>query len=504
MRRQRQFEDTDWVDSVYKVYLVAIGAAVAIYYLSPIFGSGEAEPSVVQQVAERGPGGFGLCISVLILIGLRSGARGGPLAPEPADITFVLLAPLRRDTALRSAALRQVRGVVFTGGVVGLIGGTIAFRRLPGAIGAWLAVGTAIGVLTAIAAWGAALLASGTRMHIRVATAIGVVLVSWAAVDAIAQTATSPATQLARVGLWPMDWDPLGLIGIGLAVAIAAIGLAVVGGVSLEDAQRRAGLVGQLRFAATIQDVRTVMVLHRQLAQERPRRVPWRAVRTRGTWLHGCWRRDWQGLARWPAARIARGVALGIVAGLALAGTWHGATFLILVGAGAFFVAALDANEGLGEETDHPERPAGFPVPWGTLIVSHLAAPLVVLAFVALVALATYAALTVSATALAVGTASLTGAVVAGTVASAAMVVLGAPTLDGAFALGFPEFAALFVAARQLFPGALVAAAFLPVALAGEGGIKNGASAAVPTIMGVTVASIGIFAWLRSREVGLS
>jgi hypothetical protein len=501
MRRHRQVEDQDWIDSVYKAYLAAIGAGAAIFYLSPLFGTGDAPASTIREVMARGPGIVGVCISVLILIGLRSGARGGPLAPEPADVGLVLLAPLRRPTALRSGAFRQARGVAFVGGVVGLVAGTIAFRRLPGSVGAWLAVGIGLGVLVALTAWGAALVASGTRLHMRTATAIGAVLVGWAAYDAATSATTSPATQLGRVALWPIEWSPEGLLGIALAIAVAVAGLAVVGGVSIERAQRRAGLVGELRFAATIQDVRTVMVLHRQLAQEQPRRVPWRAVRAHGGHLHGCWRRDWQGLARWPASRVLRGFALGIVTGLALAGAWRGAPFLVIAAAAAFFIAALDANNGLGEEADHLDRPASYPVPWGSLILSHLAAPAVVLSIVGLAALATFALCTTSAAALGIGAISLVGAVAVGIVGSAAMVVLGAPSVDGAFALGFPEFAGLFVAARQLFPGALVAAALLPVALGGHGGPENGRGATVPTFLGIVVVTVGIGYWLRSREL---
>ena len=56
-----------------------------------------------------------------------------------------------------------------------------------------------------------------------------------------------------------------------LALAIPVVGLLGIGGTSIEAAERRSGLVGALRFAATIQDLRTVIVLHRQLAQERSR-----------------------------------------------------------------------------------------------------------------------------------------------------------------------------------------------------------------------------------------
>src|SRR5262249_36195836 len=152
-------------------------------------------------------------------------------------------------------------------------------------------------------------------------------------------------------------------------------------------------------------------------------------------------------------------------------------------------------NNGLGEEVDHLERPATYPVPWGTLILSHLAAPAVVLSIVGLAALATFALCTTSATALGIGAVSLVGAVAVGIVGSAAMVVLGAPSVDGAFALGFPEFAALLVAARQLFPSALVAAAFLPVALGGHGGPEHGTSATVPTLFGIIAVTIGIGSW---------
>jgi hypothetical protein len=232
--------------------------------------------------------------------------------------------------------------------------------------------------------------------------------------------------------------------------------------------------------------------------------MPWHVVSARGSCLHGCWRRDWQGLARWPASRVLRGFALGILTGLALAGAWRGATFLVLAAAAVFFIAALDANNGLGEEVDHLERPAGYPVAWGTLILSHLAAPVVVLSIVGLAALVTLAVCTTSAAALGIGAVSLVGAVVIGTVGSAAMVVLGAPSVDSAFALGFPEFAGLFVAARQLFPGALVAAAFLPVALSGRGGPEHGTSATVPTLLGIIVVAVGIGSWLRSRKMSVS
>src|SRR5205814_10176308 len=56
---------------------------------------------------------------------------------------------------------------------------------------------------------------------------------------------------------------PLGLLDIVVAGGTLALGLHLVGNVSVEAAERRSTLVGQLRFAATLQDIRTVIVLRR-------------------------------------------------------------------------------------------------------------------------------------------------------------------------------------------------------------------------------------------------
>src|SRR5581483_5391666 len=134
-----------------------------------------------------------------------------------------------------------------------------------------------------------------------------------------------------------------------------------IGDSSVEAAERRARLVGELRFAATLQDVRTVIVLHRQLAQQLPRSRPWFGSGERGgrrsqpvTGLRACWRRDWQGVARWPGNRLLRQLVLGLLAGTALAAAWNGTPALVLAAGIALFLAGLDATEGLAQETDHP------------------------------------------------------------------------------------------------------------------------------------------------------
>ena len=312
------------------------------------------------------------------------------------------------------------------------------------------------------------------------------------------RAATSPASQIGRVGMAPLGWSTWAVLGIAFALALPIIGLVLVGGISLEHAQLRARLVGQLRFAATIQDIRTVMVLHRELAQK-PRSKPWWHVSTRA-YQSACWHRDWQGIARWPAVRIGRGIALSAVAGAALAGTWHGATPLVVVAGIALFFAALDAAEGLAQETDHPERPAGYPELWGWLILRHLAVPFAVLVIVELPALAIFVILTGTMTALWVALVSLSLAAATASVAAAAMIVLGSPRPDAMFMLGFPEIGSFIIALRQMFPIALVVAAVAPVAIADEGHTYR-VEPVILTALGVIAAVGAVAYWLRSRRL---
>ncbi|MDQ3107255.1 MAG: hypothetical protein M3Q68_05555, partial [Actinomycetota bacterium] len=165
------------------------------------------------------------------------------------------------------------------------------------------------------------------------------------------------------------------------------------GGLSLEAAERRGRLVSHLRFAATLQDLRTVMLLRRQLGAEGPRSKPWIRLRPAGRGPLA-WRRDWRGILRWPASRFLRLAGLGVVAGLSTAAAWAGTTPMIAVAGLALFVAGLDAIEGLAQEVDHPDRRDSFPMPDGALHLRHLAAPTVVLGAVGLIGLVAAAAMT--------------------------------------------------------------------------------------------------------------
>jgi hypothetical protein len=501
-RRRRHLADVHWTDTVYKTYLTIALAGAAVFYLSPVFGSDDVSSATVREVVERGPAVVGAVVALAVLLGLRSGSRGGPLALEDADVTHVLLAPVDRAVALRAAAFRQARGVLFTGIVPGVVAGTLAALRLPGNSVEWIAVGAAVGLIVALAAWGAALVASGRHLAGSGATAIGWTLVAWSVLDVVFESTTSPATVLGKLAIAPLEWSPVSLVGVVPALLLPVAGLLLVGGTGLEDLERRAKLVGQLRFAATVQDVRTIMVLHRQLAQELPRVRPWWSVSRRGRG-RAAWRRDWQGIARWPTTRLARAAGLGLAAGVALVGARRGAPALVVVAGVALYLAALDASEGLAQEIDHPERPAGAPLPWGTLVVRHLLVPACVLAIVELPALAIVVGFGGRVSVLGIAAIVFVPGAIAGAVAAGMALVLGSPPPSTYLGYGFPEIAGFLLAFRIAFPPALMIGAVAPLAL-GEhaGGNQPGAADVAFTAVLALLAVCGsVVTWLATRRL---
>src|SRR3954454_2883852 len=274
-RRRRRTSDIDVFEALYRSYLTAVLVGLAILLLSGITGDKPVDAATLHKVKRDGPAAVGLAGAFVVAIGLRSGGRGGPLVIEAADVRHVLLAPVDRTLALRGPAFRQLRFAAFTGAAAGAVAGILAMRRLPGTPAFWVASGAAAAALIAVLAIGAGIAMSGNRIGRIASQALALVVLAWSALDLSRHTATSPLTYLGRLALWPLHVDPLAFFGIAVAVIVPALAVRAVGGTSLEAAERRASLAGQLRFAATLQDVRTVIVLRRQLDQERHRNRPW-------------------------------------------------------------------------------------------------------------------------------------------------------------------------------------------------------------------------------------
>jgi hypothetical protein len=463
-RRRRRTAQIDLFEAFYRAYLTALGLGVLVIVLSNLTGDGKVGPATVDAVRDHGPAAVGLALAVAVAIGLRSGGRGGPLVVEAADVRHVLLAPIDRSVSLRGPAIRQLRFAALLGAVVGGVGGLLAFRRLPGVPGEWLACGAAVGLLGAVAAIGSALAVSGRRWSWVRANLVAAALLGWSAADLAFSVRTSPATLVGEIALWPLRFRPLGLLGAAVVAVVVLVGLRGVAGTSLEASERRASLVGQLRFAATLQDLRAVIVLRRQLALERPRNRPWLRwpAGRRARWP--VWRRGYRGILRWPAARLIRLALLGAVAGLAALGAWRGTTPLVIITGLALFVAGLDAVEPLAQEVDHPDRRDSYPITAGQLHLRHLWAPALVMAAVGLFGAAVaYAASGFAPRALALGAVLSVPAGLAALAGATVSVIKGPPPPLAPQQWMSIETAGLRMAGRLLWPPLLAVIGVLPL-----------------------------------------
>jgi hypothetical protein len=383
-RRRNRLAHLDWADALYHAYLAAIIGGLAVTWVTGLISNEKVAPETVGRALEVGPAIVGAMLALCVAVGLRAGSRGGPLALEDPEVMHVLLAPVDRGSALIGPALKQIRTQAFVGSAIGAVVGLCALRRLPGNPVGWLVCGALIGLLGGAAWVGAALIASGRRLRPLWASVAALLILALSAADVVRETSFSPFTLAGKLALWPLHFDGAAAPGLVLLVVIPIAGLYLCAGTSLEAAKRRAGLQAQLRFAATMYDVRTVILLRRQLGQEQSRSKPWLASRSSKT-SFPIVRRGLSGLMRWPLTRVLRLLALGVVAGLSCLGAWRGVEPLIFVAAIALFVAGLDAVEPLAQETDHPHLRMSFPIVEGSLSARHMIVPGVVMGLVATV-----------------------------------------------------------------------------------------------------------------------
>jgi hypothetical protein len=518
-RKRRRTAEFDPFEALYRAYITGITLTVTVLVLSTVTGDTKLSAAQVADVRHHAAPFLGLAFALVLAVGLRSGGRGGPLVIEAADVRHVLLAPIDRTLALRGPAIRQLRFGALLGGGTGAIAGLLALRRLPGSPAAWVVCGAAAGVAVALAALGLAMVIAGLRLGRWIGGVLALGVLAWSAADAVTGTVTSPASLLGQVALWPLTFHPFDLVVLVLAAAAVAAGLAVVGGTALEASERRASLVGQIRFAATLQDIRTVIVLRRQLAQELPRQQPWlRLPRSipkswlvdkrpgrsapRKRWLPA-WRRGWHGILRWPALRFARVAVLGAGAGLALVGVWRGTTPLVVVAGLALYVAALDAVEPLAQEVDHPDRRDGFDLPAGRLHLRQLGAPALMMLLVAAVGLlAALAATGGSTTTAQVGGILLVPAALAALGGAAVSVIKGPPPPLSPQQAIMPEAAGARAMGRLLWPPLIAVLGVLPVLVA-HSAQKHGHSvlaALSGAIQPEIILVAGLAAWVRFQE----
>ena len=390
-RRTRRLGELEWFEIAYRVYLAALFGGLAVMWLSDLVTDEPVTASQLAEVVERGPAVIGLVAVAAVAVGLRSGSDGGPISLEIGDARYLMLAPIPRREVLLRPVGQRMRSMAFAGAVIGAIAGQLAARRLPGSPAAWAASGATAAALTGLAFVAVAVVVHALAVPRWAATALALALLA-AQCAAVAWGWPGPGDGLGSLAMWGMRTHPIDLVAAGAVVVLAAVALLIADRLRLEQLTRRADLVSQLRFAVTVQDLRTVVLLRRQLRGERPRSTPWIGLgRTSGrvnptvAVVH----RGLRGLARYPAARLGRMAAMAVLAGLALVAVLRGTTPAVLPAGVALYLLGLDAIEPLSQEIDHPDVADGVPRQRGWLLLRHLAAPVVALTPFAIIGAAT-------------------------------------------------------------------------------------------------------------------
>jgi hypothetical protein len=384
-RRPRGWELVAWAE----VIVLLVGYAAAGLWL--LVGGPPIVGRPLDLLRGHGAAAVGLGIVFLVGLSLRSGLRGGPLSIERADVQHLLLAPVGRRAVLLPPALRRLGLAAGAGGFAGGLAGLLTAARLPGGYPAWCGAGAVAGALAGALTVAPAMIVSGRRLRQRWVNACWLALAGLALADVLAGTSVTPASWLGLVAVWPLAPGALAAAAIPAVALVAAAGLSAVAGTSVEALDRRAGLVAELRFAAATRDVRSLTRAGHQLAEEVPRDRPW--LRLPQWFGGGVWRRHWQGLLRWPLARLVRVAALALAIAGALVLIWVGAGYFLVVAGALAYVIALEVLEPWMQETDRPDLTASLPVGQGSLLAGHLPAAIAGAVIVGLLPLAAVASL---------------------------------------------------------------------------------------------------------------
>jgi len=376
-RRRHRVQDMDWFEALYRVYLTAFLGGGAILWASGLVGDDPLSAASVENLYRHTPHVVGLVAAGVVFLGLRSGAQGGPLSIESAEVVHALLAPVPRAAVLRRPAWQRLRAMAFAGALAGGTANQLLGRRVPDhpSLVGWALWGALAGALIGAAWVVAALVVHVTHLPRLAATALGYALIGWqVAVLMSGSDASGPFDAIGSVSLWWHRVHPIDLVWVAGFLAVAAAALWGVGRLSLEALVRRSALVAQLRFAVTLQDLRTVILLRRSLGHEHMRTAPWFPVPSLAQ-RNILVARGLRSLARFPLRRIVRMALAAVISSAALVGAHRGTTPLVVVAGLAMFLLGLELVEPLSQEIDQPDRTDALPIERSRLYTRHLVAP---------------------------------------------------------------------------------------------------------------------------------
>lgn len=534
-RQRRRLGDTDWYDIAYRVYLFALVGLALVVWVSEAIDGVIGDGIDTAQLLERGPAVIGLLVVAAFALGLRSGADGGPIAIEVADIRHVMLAPISRRSVMLRPIGQRLRAAAFAIGLGGAVLGQLIATEVEGSRTAWAAACGAYGAIVGATFVATAVIAHSLRMPRWLATVLATAALVWQSAVAWGIW-NDETTGLARVGpgnlagrltLWGIDQRPVDVIAIVVALAMAGTALNLGGRLRVEALARRGELVSQLRFAATVQDLRTVVQLRRQLRSEALRTRPWgqrhRPVRPTPEGSAGgrtpnadrpdghpsplaVWRRDSRSLRRLPAARFARIALLAALGGVGGALTVSASPLFGLVLLASLFLAGLESLEPLSQEIDRPDITDSIPIERGWIYAHHLAAPAVLLVAVGFIGAG--AAVIVDPDLGAMAFAVAVPMVWAGALGPVVVTMLDAPSApspttllgtprDAETSFVPPEFAGFSTALKTLLPVLISAVGTAPVFVARFAGDASS--------VGRSLVALGLFTglvvvWVRRRD----
>jgi hypothetical protein len=499
-RKRHRLGDIEWFDAAYRVYLVALFGGGTVLWISSSITDTTVSSSAVADVARNGPALIGMITALAFLAAVRSGAQGGPLALEAADVAYVMLSPVDRTRALLRPVVQRVRSSAYLAATFGAIVGQLAGRRLPGTPVAWAASGALFGITTAMLWAGTALVAHAIRLPLWIATTTGLTVVAWQAA-ALAWHIPGPTNTAGSLAMWGWRQNLVDLSGLAVAMIVLIAGVTLLHLTSLDALARRSSLVAQLRFAVTMQDLRTVILLRRQLNQEQTRGNPWVPV---PRWITPpIPRRGIASVARFPATRLVRMTAFAAMAGVFQAMVMRGTSPALIGTALMLFLLGLEAMEPLSQEVDQPDRTDSLPIERGELLVRHLIAPAI--------ALIPFAAVTAAAAVAILGTRAIAPAailalptVVAGAAGGVVSIVRDTPDPASNTQQAFipPEMAGMASAFRVGLPilvSALAASTILFVRHA-ETLHTSAIGGAIRGAIGAGLLACLITVWVRKRD----
>jgi hypothetical protein len=505
-RRRHRIQDMEWFEALYRVYITALIVGGVILFLSGFVKDADLTASELANVSRHGPNALGLVTALIVFLGLRSGANGGPVAVEDADVRHVLLAPISRGVALRHPSIARLRSAAFSGAVAGAIAGQLASRRMPtGTLGSWALWGAAYGAISCALFVIAALIVHGLGIHRSIVTVVATALVVWqAAVTFIDTPIPGPFDAIGSLALTPLRTEWVDFIAVAVALVLAVLSITLISRLSLEALARRSSLVSQLKFAVTLQDIRTVILLRRQLSQEHMRERPW--FTSKGMSRYDVViARGVRSIAHFPARRLGRMIITSTAAAACGVVAYNGTTPAFLATGILLFIFGLDAIEPLSQEVDQPDRTDAFPIERGVIMVKHLVIPAIIAIVFSFIGMAAVVITEPTAMAFAVAPLIALPAFLAGVAGAVVNAVKGAPDPIGESTEALmlpPEMSGMGSLIRAVWPPLIAIAGSLPIIAIRESVASNSVvlGDALRTALAVGIVLFLTVGWVRQRD----